>query len=248
MPRTRVVAGGQAGEEQTLRGERRAAAAVAVDDHLAAGLETEARTQLRVAEREQVLERHVARPGDVPLARIAGRAPGAVVLRGGTHDDQDDLIEARGQLLELDLAHRASSPGAEPLRVGRRRVVAPGGLAERVTARPPSTPRSARRAARGAEISGRAGGAGDATHLRGAGAGEAADECRVRFERELLDAGQLAEVGREREVLVDHPAAFVEPKADDGAILEREGERDRAEPVGEVGGEAPLGRRDRESS
>ncbi len=71
------------------------------------------------------------------------------------------------------------------------------------------------------------------------GAGEPRDERRVRLERELVAVRQRAVVRRDREVLVDHPAALVEAEAHDLA-LDRERDRDRAEPLGQLLREAAM--------
>ena len=51
---------------------------------------------------------------------------------------------------------------------------------------------------------------------------------------------QLVVVGRHRQVLVDHAAALVEAEADDRAVLDRERDDHRPEPVGEVACEPRL--------
>ena len=55
----------------------------------------------------QLVDAQVDAPRDVPLARIAGRAEGAVVLLRAADVEDRHLAEARRELVDVDVAHAA---------------------------------------------------------------------------------------------------------------------------------------------
>jgi hypothetical protein len=77
---------------------------VAVDHNFGPFGQPDSFTKLRLVESDQLLDREVARAGDVALARVARRSLGAVVLGRPADVEDGHFTEAPGELVEVDVA------------------------------------------------------------------------------------------------------------------------------------------------
>ena len=168
----------------------------------------------------------VERARDVPLARVAGRAERPVVLLAGPHVDHRHLAQPPRQLVDRDLVH-VRVPGAG----------SPGG--SRLQPHQPCHLRVELLGRR--QLGGRGGRASNPAHLGERGAGQAGDEGRVGSQGQLLGLGELAVVRRHRRYSSTIRPRSYSRKRTTAPCSSARATETRAQPIGEVAGEPPLG-------